>query len=38
LIVEYEDHKRPVAGFYALKLTGDLVPRRVLEVWLTFNQ
>jgi hypothetical protein len=37
LIVEHEDHKRPMAGFYALKLAGDLVPGRVLDVWLTFN-
>jgi len=27
-----------MAGFYALKLTGDLVPRRILDVGLTFNQ
>jgi len=38
LIVGYEDHKRPMAGLHALKRTSDVVPRGVLDVWLTFNR
>jgi hypothetical protein len=38
LIVDDEDYKRPIAGLHALKRTSDVMPRGVLDVWLTFDR